>query len=70
MGETISSKGYTDSDDDYQVTLRYCFQSPTTGKRIECTDQGQRNALKGIPLPEPGTPLAIMYADDHTYRVL
>jgi hypothetical protein len=70
MGEAISSKGFVDSDDDYQVTLRYCFQSPITGKRIEGKDHGQRNALKGIDLPEPGTPLAIMYADDRHYRVL
>ncbi len=69
-GELIECKSERDSDNDLVITLRYHFLSPTSGQEIVNKSSTVRNDLTESTLPPPGTPVAILYADDQHYRVL
>lgn len=69
VGELQGCKGDLDSDNDLRVTVEYTFQSPTS-KVIHDQSSAYRNDLQGQPLPEAGTPVWVLYADDHTYKLL
>lgn len=68
-GQVVDCKGATDSDGDHTVTLRYAFSSPT-GREILGKERQMRNDLNGARLPLPGTPLAVLYADDKCHKAL
>ncbi|MBN1202594.1 MAG: DUF3592 domain-containing protein [Anaerolineae bacterium] len=68
-GEVLVCTGHKDSDGDYFVTLRYCFLSPED-REITARDRRLANDLKHASLPAPGTAVAVLYADDDTYKVL
>jgi hypothetical protein len=67
-GEVVSSrKGIALPKDRVQVWLTYRFQAPT-GADIEDTDEGGMEDKDS--LPEPGTPVKVLYVDDSLYRVM
>jgi hypothetical protein len=68
-GRIEAATGPVDSDGDLTLTVDYAFQSPE-GRRLCGTFTCQRNDLKGEPLPVSGTPVAIAYLDDRTFRPL
>jgi hypothetical protein len=68
-GAVVDCKGTTDSDGDHTVTLRYTFSSPANRKMLG-TERHTRNDLKRARLPAPGTPLAVLYADDKCHLAL
>lgn len=51
------------------VTIEYSFQAPT-GQVMQAKARTYRNDLQGQPLPETGTPVWVLYADEGAYRVL
>lgn len=63
--KTVSSEGPSG----YFVTVKYKFLSPG-GKTIENKLYRLRNDLVAVELPPPGTPLAVLYLSDRTYRLL
>ncbi len=67
-GEVLRSEGHKD-EDGYIVTMHYCFQSPS-GRPLLGKVSRTRNDLKRKPLPEPGTPLVVLYLDDTSYELL
>jgi hypothetical protein len=50
--------------------MKYEFISPTSGKKITRSESRVRNDLKQSGAPNWGRLVAVLYADDHTYRVL
>lgn len=52
-----------------QLTIRYTFMSPEGGE-LGRKEILVRNDLRDAPLPQPGTPVAIVYVNDKLYRVL
>lgn len=68
-GVVHSCKGETDSDDDFDVTLKYSFWSPDV-REITRETTHTANHIDEDTLPSPGTPLAIWYANDRVYDVL
>jgi len=53
----------------HRLYIRYRFTSPS-GKVIEKVKMAPRSDLGGIPLPPPGTPIRILYRNDHIYEAL
>jgi hypothetical protein len=68
-GDVVSSTGLKDDDGDFNVKLRYSFQSPN-GQIITDQTSQIRNDLSKTSLPAPGTPVAVYYQNDHSYRLL
>ncbi|MCC7451225.1 MAG: DUF3592 domain-containing protein [Anaerolineae bacterium] len=68
-GTVVSCKGSSDSDGDYTIKLKYRFCSPT-GRDVSKQESHIRNDLKGVLPPAPGTPVAVLYADDSCYQVI
>ena len=66
-GEVLTAKGERDSDGDFFLELEYGFGAPGTRDFLTGKYRGMHNHLKGKPLPERRTPLAILYrtADHH-----
>ncbi len=73
-GKFVACKGKHDFDSNgFRITrLHYRFLSPTSGQEIKNDEFVfvTRNDLTQDTLPPPGTPVAILYADDKHYRVL
>lgn len=53
----------------YWVSLKYQVKSPT-GKVLKGSGRAHRQDLEGKQLPPVGTPVAVLYADDHAHMVL
>ncbi len=66
-GEVLTAKGEHDSDGDFILELEYGFGAPGTRDFLTGKYRGMQNHLKGNPLPQRRTPLAILYrtADHH-----
>jgi hypothetical protein len=69
-GEIVSCTGQTDRDGDFTVKIRYRFRSPASGTTLTAHSSQVRNDLKGATLPGSGTPVAIYYVSDKSYRLL
>jgi hypothetical protein len=69
-GEVISAKGRYGSKGHYNLTVEYRFRAPDTGEAILDKAKETRNDLRGETLPAPGTPVAVLYRDRKTYKVL
>jgi hypothetical protein len=69
-GEIVSCTGLADRDGDFNVKVRYHFRSPVAGITITAHSSQVRNDLKNVALPVPGTPVAIYYKSDQSYRLL
>jgi hypothetical protein len=54
----------------YIINVSYSFISPETGEKIRGRMFKTRNDLRGKPLPEPGTPVAILYRNDEHHEML
>ncbi len=68
-GEVISAESWEDSDDDYNIKIKYRFATPT-GKQIIKTVNKCDNSLRKESLPRHGSALAIIYRTDKHFRVL
>lgn len=68
-GIVTGASSSRDSDDDLVLTLEYRFQDPH-GRAVDATLSRIDNDYKTAPLPLPGTPLAVLYADRSTHQVL
>jgi hypothetical protein len=68
-GKLLTCSGELDAENDYNVHATYHFVSPTgcviEGKMTACC-----NSLKDRPLPEPGTPIMVLYLSDGNYQLL
>ncbi|HVO42961.1 MAG TPA: DUF3592 domain-containing protein [Aggregatilineales bacterium] len=54
----------------FQVSVAYTFTSPTTGLAITGKQNATRNDLRDKPLPELGTPVAVLYVNDSRFKIL
>ncbi|MBX3083636.1 MAG: DUF3592 domain-containing protein [Anaerolineae bacterium] len=70
FGEITHITSRYDSDNDYYIEVKYRFYSPFSGKYIDAKHKFQDNARKNVPLPKHGKAVAILYADDKSYRLL
>jgi len=70
QGEVVHAETEVDGDGDLALTLVTRFRSIDTGEWIETHDRQVRNDLKSEPLPQPGTPVHVLYRDDRSYLVL
>jgi hypothetical protein len=68
-GRVVGSS-ITRSKSTYTLKMKYEFISPTSGKKITRSESRVRNDLKQSGAPNWGRLVAVLYADDHTYRVL
>ncbi len=69
-GEIVSIDAREDSDNDYNVTLKYSYISPKDGRVIHKKTKFVANDQKKDGLPLSGTKLAILYVDDKNHAVL
>jgi hypothetical protein len=53
----------------YAIRLEYSFRTPV-GREVIRTEGRLAEDMQGQPLPEPGTPVLVMYLDDENYEVL
>src|SRR5262249_16803471 len=53
----------------YAIRLEYAFRTPG-GREVVQTEGRLAEDLKGQPLPEPGTPVFVIYLDDEHSEVL
>lgn len=68
-GQVVSSTGHKDTDGDFNIKLRYRFQSPG-GRTVVDQTSHIRNDLDKSSLPRPGTPIVVYYQNEQTYRLL
>jgi hypothetical protein len=69
-GEIIRCSGRKNSDNDFRLKAEVRFRSPQTGQWVNKNYLLTRNDLKGEPLPQPGTPVHILYINDKTFETL
>lgn len=69
-GQVVECSGNMDAEGDFKFKLRYAFKSPRTGQVITAQRTAIRNDLRGQPLPQPGTRVAIHYRSDRNYTLL
>lgn len=74
MGEVLdfAAHEHVSNEQLVSISLRYDFQSPQTQARIEHTHKGlrRREDLDLDAPPQPGDPVAILYANDQKFEVL
>lgn len=69
-GEIIRIHSYKPSKtQDTIVSVTYQFQTPHK-KSLTGWAEAKRNDLRDTPLPPVGTPVAVLYADDHAHMML
>lgn len=72
-GTVVEASGYEDSDNDYNVKLKYAFRTPN-GKEIVRQESHTRNDMKSGKtrerLPLAGTQVAVLFADDTCFKVM
>ncbi|MCU0497430.1 MAG: DUF3592 domain-containing protein [Anaerolineae bacterium] len=59
-----------DSDDDFYIKVAFTVIDPVSGQTVQGQQEVMRTDLKNQPLPEVGTPLAVLYLNTRLYRVL
>jgi hypothetical protein len=69
-GQIIHCSGRKDRDNDLRLKAGVRFRSPQTDQWIEKNYLRTRNDLKGKPLPQPGTPVHILYINDKTFEAV
>jgi hypothetical protein len=68
-GQVVECTGHVDDDGDFKILLHYRFRTPTD--RVLTGEVRQiRNDLRQVPLPVPGTPIAVFYRNPRSYRLL
>jgi hypothetical protein len=67
-GQVVSCRGHLDDDGDFSIKLRYSFRSPA-GRAIVGQTSQIRNDLNKAMLPDAGTPVAVHYGNDKSYRL-
>jgi hypothetical protein len=67
VGELISIDGT--EKDSVIVTFRYKFMSPKN-RWLYGAEKAHKKHLSSIELPGVGTPITVLYADDHAYTML
>jgi hypothetical protein len=69
-GEIVTIRGWTHSKTRaYIVSIVYSVESPRK-KYLTGRAQARRDDLKGAELPSIGSPVAVLYADDHAHMML
>lgn len=68
-GEVLECTGGVAQRKRFLVTVRYGFEAPG-GRELSDEARHVRNDLRAARLPEPGTPVAILYYDEGNYRLL
>jgi hypothetical protein len=68
-GRVVAAGGQRDGDGDFNLQLDYAFDSPE-GRALGGRIRAVREDLADARPPAPGTPLAIAYADERTFRPL
>jgi hypothetical protein len=72
-GTVVEARGHMDSDNDYNVKLKYAFHTPN-GREIVKQESQIRNDMKHGKkrerLPLAGTQVAVLYADDTCCKVM
>jgi hypothetical protein len=68
-GQVISCAASHSSETGHSVELRYSFLAPD-GRHVEGKRSERRDDLKDAQLPAPGTPVAVLYADEKLHQVL
>jgi hypothetical protein len=68
-GQVVECTGHVDDDGDYKILLHYRFRTPTD-KVLTGEVRQIRNDLRQMPLPVPGTPVAVFYRNPRSYRLL
>ena len=68
VGEVVQCTG-SKVKSSYSINLKYAFRSPT-GQILIRKESTYRNDLDSATLPQEGTPVAVLYADDKTFRVM
>jgi hypothetical protein len=68
-GKLLSCRGATDSENDFCLHATFNFVTPADriiqGKQTVC-----RNDMKDQALPQPGTPIAVLYLNDGNFEAL
>jgi hypothetical protein len=68
-GQVVECTGHVDDDGDFKILLHYRFRTPTD-KVLTGEVRQIRNDLRQVPLPIPGTPIAVFYRNPRSYRLL
>ncbi len=68
-GEVVSCTGHMSEDGNYHIKLHYRFSTPK-GQPVSGQITRTRNDLKNRGLPTAGTPIAVYYKGQRSYRVL
>ncbi len=70
-GAITSCSGIWSDEDGYVVDVDYCFGGSSTGVREQIsTAREMRPDLHGKPLPEPGTPVLVVYHNEKYHSLL
>jgi hypothetical protein len=69
-GEIIRCSGRKNNDNDFRLKAEVRFRSPQTGQWVTKNYLLTRNDLKGKSLPQPGTPVHILYINDKMFETL
>ncbi len=68
-GEMVGCTGREDDEGDFKLMVEYRFRTPSGSVIVHRASQ-IRNDLRRLPLPGPGTPVAIYYRNDRAFRLL
>jgi hypothetical protein len=69
-GFVVSAKAHEDSDSDYNLTIKYRYNSPQTGDMVMKKQSFIHNEAKKRPLPMEGQQIAVLYYRDNHQRLL
>ncbi|MAS35202.1 MAG: hypothetical protein CL610_14415 [Anaerolineaceae bacterium] len=69
-GELVSIRRKTDSDNDTMLHAEYRFSAPDSGEVIVSKQKQQRNDMRRKPLPDAGTPVAVLYKNPNHFKML
>jgi len=68
-GQVIACEGALDDEGDFKVKVRFRFRTPQ-GQTLTGQARQIRNDLRDRPLPPGGSPVAIYYRHEQSYRLL
>jgi hypothetical protein len=68
-GRLLDCTSQVDPEDNLRLELQYRFTAPT-GRVIRDRETSYRRDQKSALLPDPDTPVAVLYLDERTYKVL
>jgi hypothetical protein len=72
-GTVVDASGKEDSDNDYNVNLKYAFSTPNGRKIVKQESRVRNDMKKGKTrerLPMAGAQVAVLYADDSCFKVM